>query len=465
MRILFAASEIFPYAKSGGLADVGASLPKALRALDHDVVSVMPLYSFIAQDRFEHNVFEFEVMLGGVSYNVHCHKEHHTYFIEAPLLSTTSYMYGEEGRDYADNDLRFGLFGAAVVMLSRALHVEILHLNDWHSALATLWIKAQNLPIKSVFTIHNLAYQGLFEKTSLRRLGLGIDFFTPERIEFYGKVSFMKAGIAYADTITTVSPNYAKEILTPEFGCGLEGFLRLHVKKLTGVLNGIDTDTYNPVTDTALMHPYSVESLALKEQNKKALYRELGMKDSKKPLFVMISRLVHQKGIDLLIKALDSLLKKPLELLILGDDSGSYRNVLEKASAKHPNLKLIFGYDEALSHRIYAGADFLLMPSIFEPCGLNQMIAMRYGTIPIVHNVGGLHDTVHETHGACGWGIRFNTPSSRALLGAVDRALKLEKEVYLQMQNFNMNCDFSFAPGAKSYHHIYRNLLAKDAHV
>lgn len=464
MKTLFCASEIYPYAKSGGLADVGHSLVKAL-GKHAEMQSVMPLYGFMPKEEFEKTDIAFSVNLGGVFYEVTLYEKLHdgikTYFVNAPLLSATNEMYGNAKGDYANNDIRFALFCAAVVELAQIIHADIIHANDWHSALVPLLVRRAKLKIKTLFSIHNLAYQGIFERDSLARVGLEESYFQMDALEFYGKVNFLKAGIIYGDALTTVSPTYAKEIQTKEFGCGLDGLLQLYKTKLTGILNGIDETVFNPQNDAALFSCYSSDTLVKKYENKKALQKELGLSGLKKPLFVMISRLVHQKGFDLLIESLDAFLSEDVNFVLLANGDENYKKTLLLYTKKYKNFRLLCGYDEALSHRIYASGDFLLMPSLYEPCGLNQMIAARYGTIPIVHRVGGLKDSVHERGAKCAQGIVMREATKKTLIGAVKRAIALygdsaKKE---EMISFNMNCDFSFAKSALLYHKLYKRLL------
>jgi starch synthase len=457
MKLLFASSEIFPFAKTGGLADVAQALPDAL-SQEIDIVSVMPLYGFMDKSDFYKESFDFSIIVGGITYPITIYStqniEVNTYFIEAPLLSTTQELYPD-----TNIDLRFGIFSQAIVELALHVKVDVIHLNDWHTALVALFIKERSLNIKTIFTIHNLAYQGIFDYSSLERLGIDTKYFTMDTLEFYGKVNFMKAGIAFSDAITTVSPQYAKEILTEKFGCGLEGFLSFYSKKLSGILNGIDSSLFNPQTDKYLIANYSTQNIKDKYLNKKALLKEIKLKDPRKPLLVMISRLVEQKGFDILLQSLNAMLKKRLNFLLLVDGESHYREPLEKMAQKHNNFTLLYGYDESLSHRIYAGADFLLMPSLFEPCGLNQMIAMCYGTIPIVHSVGGLFDSVHENESVCGEGIVFSKFTKKAFLDAIERALTLKRKKD-EIIRFNMQCDFSFANRIQSYLKLY----TKDFH-
>ena len=456
MKVLFASSEIFPYAKSGGLADVAAALPLAL-SKDIDICSIMPLYGFMDKKKLTKTDIILEINLGGINYTADVYKTKDakvlTYFIDAPLLSTTKNLYGDS-EAYANNDIRFGIFSKAISLLAKLLHVELVHLNDWHCALSAFWLKDSN--IKTVFTIHNLAYQGIFKRDSLDRLGINQSHFEMQDLEFYGKCNFMKAGIKYSDRVTTVSPNYAKEILTPKFGCGLEGFLSFHKNKLSGIINGIDTEVFNPKSDDLIFQNYDVNSLNLKIKNKKELYKNLKFKNAKTPLFVMISRLVEQKGFDLILESIDDLLKKELNLIFLVDGVSNYKKTFEDIAKKSDNFEFLFGYDEKLSHLLYASGNFLLMPSKFEPCGLNQLIAMQYGTIPIVHNIGGLKDTVHTDLKKCGQGIVFTKQTKKAFILAINRALKLKNEKNIQI--FDMNCDFSFSNSAKKYLKLYKEI-------
>lgn len=459
MKILVASSEIFPYAKSGGLADVTDSLPKALAEFE-TVSRVMPFYSFMKKDNLILD-YRDRVSLGGVSYELAFYKNVEvnliTYFVQAAFLSDTKNLYGDGNGDYANNDLRFGVFCKAIVLLAKKLNVDILHLNDWHTALSSLYIKEEKLKIKTVFTIHNLAYQGVFDKSSLKRLDISEKYFTMDGLEFYDKLNFLKAGIAYSDKITTVSPTYAKEILTQEFGCGLDGFLGYYKDKLSGILNGIDTTVFNPKNDEDLYFQFDSKTINKKKENKKAFLKSTTLKGQKTPLLVMVTRLVEQKGIDLLIESLKELLSKKLNLFIVGEGNSELVKILDKYSKKYKNFEFINTYDEALSHNVYAAADFLLMPSKFEPCGLNQMIAMSYGTIPIVHAVGGLKDSVENGVS----GVVYKKQTKKALLSAVDKSLKLQQEGkrFNEMIISNMQKDLSFRKSALKYLQLYKKVL------
>lgn len=465
MRVLFCASEIYGHAKSGGLADVAYSLPSALNKYV-EIFSVMPFYAFMDKKSYQKSTINFSVELGGIEYRVELYESSDngvkSYFVYSALLSSTKYMYSDERGEYANNDIRFAVFSAAVVKLAVILDADLIHANDWHSALVPLFVKRENLNIKTLFTIHNLAYQGVFDKNSLSRIGIEEEYFTMDTLEFYGKVNFLKAGIIFSDALTTVSPTYAKEILTKEFGCGLEGLLEVNKNKLRGILNGINSDVFDPQNDKALGYPFSVDNLKGKYENKKEFLREVDLKDANKPLFVMISRLVHQKGFDILIESLHDFLKEDINFVLLGNGQEGYRKKLKSYESEYNNFKFLSGYNEALSHRIYASGDFLLMPSLFEPCGLNQMIAARYGTIPIVHKVGGLADSVHEKKMYCARGVIFSKPTKKALLMAIKRALKLKRESkkFNEMISFNMKCDFSFEKSAILYYKLYKKVLS-----
>ncbi len=469
MKILFASAEIFPFAKSGGLADISYALPKAMRELA-DVTTLMPLYRFIDKERYgirptgEH----FTLRFGGTGYDVELFKggweAEEAVFVYNPLLCDRDHLYGPPGEGYEDNDLRFAIFCHAIVETARRYAFTLLHLNDWHTAPAALLARDAGLRAKSVFTIHNLAYQGIFPPESLKRTGIAQRHFCMEELEFFGQVNWMKGGIAHADAVTTVSPSYAVEIQEPEYGCGLDGFLRKHNRKLKGILNGIDTEVFNPSSDAALPENYDEKSLEGKDICKRRFLGEINIDKYEYPLFVFIGRFVEQKGIDLLIDTIEEAAKRPIVLALLGDGSESVKHAVEEAVRSKETLYCRFGYDEAFSHRMYAAADFLLMPSRFEPCGLNQMIAMRYGTIPLVHGVGGLRDTVHKIEPSqriCGQGFVFTQMKPASLLAAMDDAVKLyhDKNAFKQIRAFDMRCDFSVKRCAKEYLKLYEGLV------
>lgn len=467
--LLFASSEVYPFVKTGGLADVSHSLPKALRE-SYDVRVVLPLYRVIDRKRFNITRLEsFEIMMGERVYPIELHGtsfEGMEYrFVYAPLLCDREFLYGSAEYGYKDNAERFALYAYVLREMVRRGSYALLHLNDWQCALAALLIKEDTtIATKTLYTIHNLAYQGVFEFSILPHIGIDERYYTMDGIEFYNQVNFMKAGIAYADVVTTVSPTYVKEILTPEFGCGLEGFLQVHKRKLHGILNGIDTDHFSPATDAALIECYT--SAKGKKASKTDLLKSLGLKGATKPLFVFIGRLAHQKGIDLLIETLPKIAELECHIAFLGEGDGAYNEALCAFAECYPNVSVTSGYDEALSRRMYAAADFLMMPSLFEPCGLNQMIAFAYGAIPIVNRVGGLVDTVKkldsfDEQSTSGFGILLASATSRALLSAVQKGCDLyrDKKRFEMIANHNMRCDYSWSQSAQAYLKLYQRLL------
>ncbi|MDD2906362.1 MAG: glycogen/starch synthase [Sulfurimonas sp.] len=457
--LLFVSSEVYPFAKSGGLADVAHALPRALNA-EYTLEVCMPLYSFVEREKYaiQKRMEHFDISMGGVHYPVEiygCNYEGIEYrFIDSALLCEREYMYGTPEEGYADNALRFGLFAYAVVALLKEEKQDIVHLNDWQSALVALLIKEDtSIKTKSLFTIHNLAYQGIFAHSYLHALDLDTKHFAMDAIEFYHQISFIKAGIAYADAVTTVSKRYAQEILTPEFGCGLEGFLKHHKNKLSGIINGIDTEHFAP----------AFSDLKGKAQKKKEYLKEVSLRGVKKPLFVFIGRFTWQKGMDLFLEALESMAAYECNIAILGQGESVYTTKLQELAHVHKNIHLSCTYDESLSLEMYGAADFLLMPSLFEPCGLNQMIAMHYGALPLVHHVGGLKDTVQsykdfDDTKTKAYGIAFKSPNLTAFLGAFEEALELfaNKREYNKILKHNMLCDFSWDKSAKVYSKLYK---------
>ncbi|UFS61393.1 glycogen synthase [Sulfurimonas sp. HSL-3221] len=466
--VLFAASEVYPFAKTGGLADVGYSLPKALSDA-FDVTVVMPLYDTVDRQRFgiEGPTDYFDVMLGKERRTVSVYESRFEgrayFFVYEPQLCDRDYLYGPPGEGYDDNAQRFGLFSYAITELARRLQSDIVHLNDWQTALAALIIAEDDtLKAATVYTIHNLAYQGEFPKSTLPALGVDKRHFTLEGIEFYDRINLMKAGIGYADAVTTVSPTYAEEILTHQFGCGLEGYLQHHRAKVTGIANGIDAEHFAPQSDSSLFRPYKTPRG--KQANKKHYLAEVGLSEAELPLFIFIGRFTWQKGIDLLLEALPQMASLPCNIAVLGEGEPQYAPRFEKAAEAHPNIHLFFGYDEALAHRMYAAADFLLMPSLFEPCGLNQLIAAHYGAVPVVHRVGGLADTVApvayvpEAQSPCG--IAFDAATPEALLDAFAAALRLFNDAkgWGRVAAHNMKADVSWRRSAASYTALYRKI-------
>ncbi|MEA1891749.1 MAG: glycogen/starch synthase [Campylobacterota bacterium] len=456
--VLFASSEVYPFVKTGGLADVSYGLPRAL--IDNcDVHVVLPLYRSIDREKFAIVSLNqgYIINMGGTEYFTDiygCYYEGIEYrFIYTKILCERDSLYGDNESAYVDNAERFGIFSYAIVEMLLAGNYNIVHLNDWQTALVALLLKEKEiLNIKSIFTIHNLAYQGIFDKSSLENLGIEESCFTMQKIEFYNQVSFMKAGIAYGDKITTVSNNYAKEILTKEFGCGLDGFLNYHKEKLVGIVNGIDEQHYKRERS--------------KKKAKKTYLKSVGFKGVKKPLFIFIGRFTWQKGLDLLIESLDDIALLDCNIAIVGEGEEKYHKALKEISDRHRNINLYFGYDESLSLHMYEATDFLLMPSIFEPCGLNQLIAMNCGAIPIVHDTGGLHDTVCDYKDINnlkkrGIGIVFREQNSMNLYKSIKEAIMIynNKIDYKKIAKLNRDCDFSWSRSAKRYIELYKTFI------
>ncbi|MEW6662305.1 MAG: glycogen synthase GlgA [Bacillota bacterium] len=475
MRVLFAVAEASPLVKTGGLGEVAAALPAALKKLDIDVRIIMPKYSAIPEEirkEIKH-LAHFYVPLAwrkqycglgeldweGLKY----------YLLDNEYYFKRDHLYG-----YYDEAERFAFFCLAA--LESLAHLggfrpDIVHCNDWHTALIPLLLKAYYGAgpfnnIKTVLTIHNLQYQGIFPREVLGDiLGLGDEYFTADKIEFYGAVNYLKAGLVYADCLTTVSPTYAQEIQGPYFGERLDGILRAKKDRLYGILNGIDYRKYNPQTDPHIFVNYR-GSLYKKEENKLKLQSLLGLPVLRGvPLLGVISRLVDQKGLDLLAPVLEEMLTMDLQVVVLGTGEKRYEEMFAYFASKYPQkLAARLTFDVELAHRIYAGADLFLMPSRFEPCGLSQMIAMRYGTIPVVRETGGLKDTVipYNQYTGEGNGFSFANYNAHELLFTVQRAVKIyreEKAVWKGLVEKALKSDFSQDKSAQKYVEVYKTIL------
>ena len=462
MRIAVIASEVAPFSKTGGLGDVVGALPPHL-AKGAEVIVIAPRHrgstglasSVTAEvpirDTMQTVAFE-TALIGTVP----------VYLVAHPLFDRDG-IYGDASGDYRDNCERFVLFCRAALELLHALKFapDIVHVHDWQTALIPIYLKtidASRFPrTKSVLTIHNLTYQGVFWHWDLPMTGLDWSLFNHRQLEFHGKMNLLKGGLVFADAITTVSPTYAREIQTPGQGCDLDGVLADRTSAITGILNGIDTSTWNPATDRLLAARYSAEGMANKSKCKTAAKKKLGLKASKSPLFCFIGRLIEQKGIDLILGALDAIRSRGAQLAILGTGDGRYRETLEKAASDQVAVR--FGFDEVLAHELQGGSDFLLMPSLYEPCGLSQMYALRYGTIPVVRRTGGLADTVR--HGETG--IVFGDYTVEALAAAVGEAMALYKSAkqLKAMRAAGMSEELGWGPSAKKYLDLFRRLMGE----
>ncbi len=480
MRVLLASSECFPYSKTGGLADMVGALGKALGADGHEVHIVTPLYGGIRQKHsgLQREPTEISVQLGSRIVSAHVWSLQpapnlKVLFIDLPEFYERPALYGEGGWDYPDNAARFIFFSQCVAYLARNLShpPEVVHIPDWqvglvpiliqHQALITGW---QHRPA-TVLTIHNLAYQGVFPHSEYPLTNLPNEYFNTDGLEFWGKLNCLKAGIVYADMITTVSPRYAREITTEQYGCGLDGVLRARQERLVGILNGVDYGEWNTERNKFLKFTYSSASLEGKASQKRALQEEMGLPVADDiPLFATISRLADQKGVDILISALEEMLSSNMQFVLLGSGDPAFERGFRTLAERHPrNVAVKIGYDHGLSHRIEAGADFFLMPSRFEPCGLNQMYSLRYGTIPIVRVTGGLDDSVTDISEDVDTadGIKFTEYSARALGKAIRKALVLfeDKPLLDHYRRNAMSVDFSWEHCTHDYEEVFRRAI------
>ncbi len=458
MRVLFCASEAHPFVKTGGLADVAGALPVALEAQGIEVSIVMPKYKTVHSPRSTVHGRDVEVAKIGKNILVYLIKND-TYFNREGL-------YGDSHGDYPDNLERFSFYCKRVLELLKEIQwqPDIVHCHDWQTALIPVYLKNTYSEdtfynkIKAIFTIHNLGYQGVFPREEYPTLGLDGALFSIDGLEFYHKINLLKGGLLFSDILTTVSPTYAKEILTKKFGCGLEGILHKRQKELFGILNGLDYGYWNPETDTYIAKAYSGKSIEDKAINKEALQEQCGLAvDDRIPLLGVVGRLVEQKGIDLIVESVDSLIThSPLQLVALGKGETKYEKHLEALAKKYPhNVSARFDFDEPLAHKIYAGCDMFLMPSRYEPCGLAQMIALRYGAIPIVFKTGGLADTVSE-----GNGFVFEHYTEKNFLITVKKALTAyqDKKKWLLLIQKALSYNFSWEVSAREYGKLYQRL-------
>jgi starch synthase len=465
MKVLYATAEALPYLKTGGLADVSRALPDALHAAGVDVRVMVPAYAGML-DRFPASP-EYGTRLPWPGGDAPLRFMLDTRSAAAPavLVDAPGYLDVEEpylptGLDPLALGVRFALFCRAIADYARAWGADVIHLNDWQTGLVPAYLLLQGDAPATVMAIHNLAYQGNFPPALLPRTGLPPELFRTENgIEFHGHASFMKAGIALADRLVTVSPTYAHEIQTPAFGAGMEGLLRFRRRQLQGILNGIDMAYWNPATDPHLAERFSARTLAAKDACRRALIAELQL-DDEGPLLVVVSRLVHQKGSDILASALPALLERGVRLALLGSGDPAAEHAFTAAAATHPaQVAFRKGFDEPLAHRLYAGGDFFLMPSRYEPCGLGQLIAQRYGTPPIVRRTGGLVDSV--SHGKTGF--LFDGATREALLDGVDQAIAMWKgRGWDALRRRCMRLDHSWDRSAGQYIALYHAAAGLD---
>jgi len=487
LNILFVSSEVEPFAKTGGLADVSSSLPKAIKELGHEIRIMMPRYRFISERRFKlHDIIRLKditIPIGPapeVGYVKSSFISNLKEKVQVYFLDNANY-FGRDGvyqnpatkKDYKDNDERFIFFCRGVLETLRRLgwQPDIIHCNDWQTGLIPAYVKTlfHSDPffrnVKTLFTIHNMAYQGAFPADSFAKSGFPKDLFKPDGVEAYGKFNFLKTALNFCDAITTVSEKYAEEICTSdEFGAGLNGLLQSRRKDLHGILNGIDYQVWNPLTDEFVYRKYDAKSVEAKIDNKRALLGRFNLEFSeRRPLIGAICRLVDQKGFDLVLEILDDLLRQDVQFVLLGSGDKEYEKAFETVQKKHPkHMGVVFGFDNELSHLIEAGSDMYLMPSKYEPCGLNQMYSMRYGTVPVVRATGGLDDTVEDySSNGKGTGFKFEKFDSKELSKAIQRALKVyqQPEEWKKIMRNGMQKDFSWEFSAKKYINLYKDLL------
>ncbi|MHB1565993.1 MAG: glycogen synthase GlgA [Acidiferrobacter sp.] len=471
LRVLYTASECAPWIKTGGLADVTAALPPALAALGVDVRVCLPGYRAVRTAAGAAPVCA--QILGTNVRETQLPSGIPVYLVDAPaLFDREGGPYQDlDGRDWADNAQRFGTFAHVAAILASdqsplSWRPHIFHGHDWQTALAPVWLTAGHPPAAaSLMTIHNLAFQGLFPPAVADTIALPIGTYAVEGTEFYGQLSFLKGGLHYADALTTVSPTYAHEIQQAGHGWGLEGLLARRREDLIGIVNGIDDHIWDPATDPLIAARYTERNLHDKARNKSALQRHMGLPvDPAIPLLAVISRLSHQKGLDLVLAIADRLAALPAQLVVLGAGETAIEAAVRVLANDHPaHIAAHIGFDEGLAHLIEAGADMFLMPSRFEPCGLTQMYSQRYGTPPIAHATGGLVDTIIDERGAannCQSGFLFQEPTANALWEAVCRALDVSRnrDAWKHIQRNGMRKNFSWSKSACEYLHLYERL-------
>ncbi len=476
-KILFVASEATPFAKTGGLADVVGSLPRALRQLGHDVQVVIPCYRVVEQGEtsLRKSNCSLEIFLQGRGYRGSLKQAVYDgvpyWFIDTPEFFDRADIYGTASGDYPDNGLRFGFFARAVLEMAKVLDFkpDVIHIHDWQTGLIPALLKTDYSSqeffreTRTQLTIHNLGYQGMFPRDFLRTLELSPQLGSSSALEYYGRLSFLKGAIVFSDVITTVSPTYCHEIQGPEQGQGFDGLLRSRGKDLYGIINGLDQRIWNPQSDRYLPYRYSRENLRNKGLCKAALQQELQLEVKKdRPLIAVISRLDPQKGIDLLEPVWTQLLERDIQFVLLGSGSQEQMEFWQQQQGRYPGqVSINLTFNEALSHRLYAAADLLLVPSRYEPCGLTQMIALTYGVLPVVRRTGGLADTVIDVdEDPRGYGFVFDYSDPYELLQSIDRGLTLyaNRRRWLGIVKRGMARDFSWGNSAEQYQKLYRQM-------
>jgi starch synthase len=462
-------SEAAPLAKTGGLADVVGSLPSALRQQGDEVAVLIPRYAAVDLHGARRVYDSLPVYLGTTRYDTVVYQapgEDPVYLLDCPPLYDRPGLYGEVGVDYPDNHIRFAVLSRAALAIARFLfQTDIFHCHDWQAGLVPAYLRSTAsvdptfIGAKTLFTIHNLGYQGLFPRSVLAELGLDPGLYRPDGLEFYGQVSYLKSGIAFADFLNTVSPTYAREIQTPEYGFGLDGALRARSGVLAGIINGVDYREWNPEIDPFIPAHYSAGDLTGKEVCKEQLIAEFGLAPGAmtRPLIGIVSRFVRQKGADLIAEVAAQIVAEDTYLVALGSGEPEYEDLFRGLAAEFPGrMGVRIGFDNALAHRVEAGADIFLMPSSYEPSGLNQIYSLRYGTVPVVRATGGLDDTIDEDTG-----FKFTGYTGQALLEAVRDAVRAfsDRDGWQMRMRRGMEMDFSWKASAAAYSALYRRLL------
>ncbi len=495
LNIIMAASEAVPYAKTGGLADVVGALAIELTKLGHHVTLLMPAYPSHTSGNPRQSAMRFAIPMGGESLDVTVEEEQvsvtgalhplRMLFVRYDPYFERPGLYQQDHHDYPDNLERFALFCRAVLETVRGLirargeKADVLHVHDWQAALCAVYLKA--LPheyreldqLKVLLTIHNMGYQGIFPYHQFMKTGLPPSLFSPSGIEFYGAMNCLKGGIIFSDAVSTVSPTYAKEIMTAEYGCGLEGVLASRGDRVKGITNGIDVAVWNPESDPFLPAPYTAADLSGKQTCKRALQQELGLSNRDVPLLAVIGRLTFQKGFDLLIDMMPELMSLDVQTVVLGTGDQHLEQQFIAAQAGHPDrLSVCLGFDEGMAHRIEGGADMFMMPSRYEPCGLSQQYSLRYGTVPLVRRTGGLADTVvpfrpSTVKSGYATGFHFIDASTDSLLSALLLSLHVYKELHIwrALIQAGMKADLSWDRSAKLYVDVYRELQGERKEV
>ncbi|MCX7966731.1 MAG: glycogen synthase GlgA [Syntrophorhabdaceae bacterium] len=483
MKILIASPEANPFIKTGGLADVTGALPKALKRLGIEARVILPKHKGIDENKFPLRYKNYKIRCP-ISFNfvegeiVESEYDGVTaYLVEQDEYYNRDYLYSTPDGDYQDNAVRFIFFSKSILEAIKVTGFipDVLHCNDWETALAPVFLRTtyredpQLKGISTVFTIHNLGYQGIFWHYDMHLLNLGWEYFTPEYLEFFGKINFMKGGIIFSDIINTVSKRYSEEIQTAEFGYGLDGVLKTRKDDLYGIINGIDYDEWNPETDIFLPANYSYNDLRNKKICKRALLKEFNLGENEDvPLVATISRLADQKGFDLIASAFEEMMGLGIKYIVLGTGDRKYHEILAELSKKiSKSFAVKISYDNKLAHLIEAGADMFLMPSRYEPCGLNQLYSLKYGTVPIVRSVGGLDDTIidYTEYPERGTGFKFREYTKEAMLDAIKRAIALyqNKDLWEALMKRCMKEDFSWERSAREYIELYKKAIEKHS--